>query len=59
MKKSVVFTVLATMTTYAAFTGTVQAGEIGQIFNCPDVGTTSGLLGIALAGLAIVKRFVR
>jgi len=54
MKKLVTFSIVVTV--FAALTGTVQACEIDQV---PDAGTTSSLMGIALAGLAIVRRFIR
>ncbi len=45
-------------TIFVALIGTAQAG-IATVNNVPDAGTTSALMGIALAGLAIVRRFVR
>jgi len=44
------------VTVFAALTGSAQAITIAPV---PDAGTTSALMGIALAGLAIVRRFVR
>jgi hypothetical protein len=59
MKKLVTSIMFVTM--FAALTGTVQAGVTGPIkVDCvPDAGTTSALMGIALTGLAIVRRFIR
>ena len=46
------------VTVFIALTGVVQAGQVltNQV---PDAGTTSALMGIALAGLALVRRFIR
>ena len=62
MKKLVAFTMLATI--FAALIGTAQAGQtvvdcVSTVDRVPDAGTTSALMGVALAGLAIVRRFVR
>jgi hypothetical protein len=54
MKK--IITSIMAVTVFAAVTGSVQAVSIAPI---PDAGTTSALMGIAIAGLAIVRRFVR
>jgi hypothetical protein len=62
MKKLVTLSIL-----FATLTSIVQAGQFDQIINnclietnnVPDAGTTSALMGIALAGLAVVRRFVR
>ncbi len=45
------------LTLFVALTGSAHA--INNIVSVPDAGTTSALMGIALAGLAIVRRFVR
>ena len=45
------------VSTFAALAGVAQA-SIGNV-NVPDAGTTSALMGFALAGLAVVRRFVR
>jgi hypothetical protein len=42
---------------FVALTGVAQAGEVTR--PVPDASTTSALMGIALAGLAVVRRFVR
>jgi hypothetical protein len=55
MKKIITSTMALTL--FVALTGSAQA--INVIANIPDAGTTSALMGIALAGLAIVRRFVR
>jgi hypothetical protein len=56
MKK--IITLIMAVTVFAALTGVVQAGHV--ITNqAPDAGTTSALMGIALAGLAVVRRFIR
>ena len=44
------------LTLFVALTGVAQASLTN---NVPDAGTTSALMGVALAGLAIVRRFVR
>jgi len=45
------------VTVFAALTGVAQTTPVTN--NVPDAGTTSALMGIALAGLAVVRRFVR
>ena len=42
---------------FVALTGVAQASLVAN--NVPDAGTTSALMGFALAGLAVVRRFVR
>jgi hypothetical protein len=54
MKK--IITSIMALTLFVALTGSAHAINIVSV---PDAGTTSALMGIALAGLAIVRRFVR
>jgi VPDSG-CTERM motif len=54
MKK--IITSITAIAIFVTMTGVAQATQVG---NVPDAGTTSALLGIAVAGLAIVRRFVR
>ena len=54
MKK--IITSIMALTLFVALTGVAQASLTN---NVPDAGTTSALMGVALAGLAIVRRFVR
>jgi hypothetical protein len=53
--KKIITSILA-VAIFVALTGVAQATQVG---NVPDAGTTSTLLGIAVGGLAIVRRFVR
>jgi len=54
--KKIIISIIA-VTIFVSLTGAVQAGQVtGRV---PDAGTTSSLMGIALAGLAIVRRFIR
>jgi hypothetical protein len=41
---------------FGALTGVAQAGIS---INVPDAGSTSALMGIAFAGLAVIRRFIR
>jgi hypothetical protein len=54
MKK---LTILAVV--FVALAGVAHAGTVVTVPRVPDAGATSALLGIALAGLAAVRRFVR
>jgi hypothetical protein len=55
MKK--IITSIMALTLFVALTGVAQANLVTN--NVPDAGTTSALMGMALAGLAVVRRFVR
>ena len=55
MKK--ITTSIIALAMFVALTGVAQANPVTN--NVPDAGTTSSLMGIALAGLAIVRRFIR
>jgi hypothetical protein len=44
---------------FVALAGVAQAATVTTVDRVPDAGTTSVLMGIALAGLAVVRRFVR
>jgi len=55
MKKIITSTIAIAI--FVSLTGVAQAGQVTH--PVPDAGTTSSLLGIALAGLAVVKRFIR
>jgi hypothetical protein len=54
MKK--IITSIIAVAIFVALTGVAQATQVG---NVPDAGATSALLGIAVAGLAVVRRFIR
>jgi hypothetical protein len=56
MKKLI--TLVIVTVAFIAMAGVAQAGVLG-IQVVPDVGSTSALMGIALVGLAAVRRFVR
>jgi hypothetical protein len=43
---------------FVALTGVAQAGDV-TTRPVPDAGSTSALLGVALAGLAAIRRFIR
>ena len=55
MKK--IITSIMALALFVALTGAAQATPVTN--NIPDAGTTSALMGMALAGLAVVRRFVR
>jgi hypothetical protein len=44
---------------FVALAGVAQAATVTTVDHVPDAGTTSALMGIALAGLAVARRFVR
>jgi hypothetical protein len=44
---------------FIVLAGVAQAGTVTTANHVPDAGTTSALMGIALAGLAAVRRFIR
>jgi VPDSG-CTERM motif len=54
MKKLI--TVVIAIVAFSAMAGVAQAA---QFVHTPDAGSTSALMGIALVGLAAVRRFVR
>jgi VPDSG-CTERM motif len=54
MKK--IITLVMVFVVFVSLTGVAHAG---LTIDAPDVGSTSALMGIALAGLAVVRRFVR
>jgi VPDSG-CTERM motif len=54
MKKLIVLAMV-----FAALAGVAQAGQVVITGRVPDAGTTSTLMGIALAGLVAIRRFVR
>jgi hypothetical protein len=56
MKKLI--TLVIAIVAFSAMAGVAQAGVLA-IQVVPDVGSTSALMGIALVGLAAVRRFVR
>jgi hypothetical protein len=56
--KNITASVIA-ITVFVAMTGMAQAATVTTVDRVPDAGTTSVLMGIALAGLAVVGRFVR
>jgi hypothetical protein len=58
MKK--ISTLLITIGAFVGMAGVAQA-SVGMmsIATVPDLGSTSALMGIALVGLAAVRRFVR
>jgi Zn-dependent alcohol dehydrogenase len=53
MKKLI--TLVIAIVAFSAMAGLAQAAQ----FVTPDAGSTSALMGIALVGLAAVRRFVR
>jgi hypothetical protein len=55
MKKIITLSIVLAL--FVALTGSAQAIQV--ISSAPDAGTTSALMGIAVAGLAIVRRFIR
>jgi hypothetical protein len=57
MKKLITLVIAAVA--FIAMAGVAQAGVLAFAPAVPDVGSTSALLGIALVGLAAVRRFVR
>ena len=54
--KKIITSVIA-LAMFVALTGVAHAD--GVVTPVPDAGTTSALMGVALAGLAIVRRFIR
>ena len=56
MKKLITLVIAAVA--FIAMAGVAQAGILA-FEPVPDVGSTSALMGIALVGLAAVRRFVR
>jgi hypothetical protein len=44
---------------FIVLAGVAHAGTVTTSNHVPDAGTTSALMGIALAGLAVVRRFIR
>jgi hypothetical protein len=52
-------TLVIAIVAFVALAGVAQAGSVTTVDRVPDAGTTSALMGIALAGLAAVRRFVR
>jgi hypothetical protein len=46
---------------FVALTGVAQAGQVttNPVNPVPDAGATSALMGIAIAGLAAARRFLR
>jgi hypothetical protein len=56
MKKLI--TLVIAIVAFSAMAGVAQAGMLA-VQVVPDVGSTSALMGIALVGLAAVRRFVR
>jgi hypothetical protein len=44
---------------FIVLAGVAHAGTVTTSNHVPDAGTTSALMGIALAGLAVVRQFIR
>jgi VPDSG-CTERM motif len=47
------------ITAFIALGGVAQANVMMAIATVPDAGTTSVLMGVALAGLAVARRYIR